>query len=110
MKDVNAVAVTKKGRRLVRRSGQQWRALIEAQARSGMSIAAFCRDHGVCVGSMDNWRKRLRDERALPGAVEQLTLPGFDVHRIAGNVLMNGGHDGQERSSSEPAVHGRVQA
>jgi len=70
MKDVNAVAVTKKGRRLVRRSGQQWRALIEAQARSGMSIAAFCRDHGVCVGSMDNWRKRLRDENALPGAQE----------------------------------------
>ncbi len=39
-----------------------------------------------------------------------LTLPGFDVHQIAGNVLMNGGHDGQEGSSSASAVHGRVQA
>ena len=76
MKEVNAVAVTKNGRRLVRRSWQQWRALIDEQARSGMSIAVFCRDHGVCVGSMDNWRKRLRDDNARPGAVEQ-SLPAF---------------------------------
>lgn len=74
MKNVTAVAVPK--RRLVRRSAQQWRALIQAQARSGLSIAAFCRAHGVCIGSMDNWRKRLRDEDSRPGAVEVSPL-GF---------------------------------
>ena len=74
MKNLTAMAVPK--RRLVRRSAQQWRALIQSQARSGMSIAAFCRAHGVCVGSMDNWRKRLRDERALPEKVAQ-SLPAF---------------------------------
>ena len=56
MKNVTAVAMPK--RRLVQRSAQQWRALIYAQARSRLSIAAFCRAHGVCIGSMDNWRKR----------------------------------------------------
>jgi hypothetical protein len=74
MKDVTAVTLPK--RRLVRRSAQQWRALIEAQARSGLSIAAFCRARGVCIGSMDNWRKRLRAEDSRPEAVE-LSPPAF---------------------------------
>jgi len=44
MKQVTAVVVPR--RRLVRRSAQQWRALIQAQAGSGMSIAAICRAAG----------------------------------------------------------------
>ena len=74
MKNVTAVAAPK--RRFVRRSAQQWRALIDAQARSGLSIAAFCRAHGVCIGSMDNWRKRLRDEDSRPRSVE-VSPPAF---------------------------------
>jgi len=70
MNNVTAVAVPK--RRLVRRSAQQWRALIQAQARSSMSIAAICRAQGVCAGSMANWRKRLREESGLPSAMEAL--------------------------------------
>ena len=74
MKNVTAVAMPK--RRLVQRSAPQWRALIYAQARSGLSIAAFCRAHGVCIGSMDNWRKRLRDEDSRPRAVD-VSPPAF---------------------------------
>jgi hypothetical protein len=33
---------------MARRNAEQWRALFAAQARSGKSAAAFCRDHGVC--------------------------------------------------------------
>jgi hypothetical protein len=39
VKKVNAVLLPK--RRHVRRSAQQWSALIEAQSRSGMSVWSF---------------------------------------------------------------------
>jgi transposase-like protein len=60
----------------IRRTAQQWRGLIEAQARSGLSIAAFCRREGLCAGSMDNWRRRLREEVDVSVPVEQ-TAPTF---------------------------------
>ena len=47
-----------------RRSAEQWRALIEAQARSGLSQAAFCEREGLCAGSFWNWRRRLQDSVA----------------------------------------------
>lgn len=31
-----------------RRDAEEWRALFEAQARSGKPAAAFCREHGLC--------------------------------------------------------------
>lgn len=67
MKHVTAVAVAK--RRLLRRSAQQWRALIEAQEHSGLSIAAPCRAHRLCIGTMTIWRKRLRAEDSRLGHV-----------------------------------------
>lgn len=32
---------------MTRRSMKDWRALVEAQARSGLTAAEFCREHGV---------------------------------------------------------------
>lgn len=62
-----------------RRSAEQWRALIEAQARSGLSQKAFCEREGLCAGSFWNWRRRLRqsdaDEPAR--AVEGAMPPAF---------------------------------
>jgi len=37
-----------------------WRDLIARHQRSGQSVAAFCRDHGVSQPSFFSWRKRLR--------------------------------------------------
>lgn len=45
--------------RRVRRSAEQWAALIEAQSRSGRSIAVFCREHGLSANSFYRWRRRL---------------------------------------------------
>ena len=39
-------------------------------------------------------------------AFTELTLPGFHVHQIVGNFLMNGERDGQKGIGAEPAVHG----
>jgi len=32
---------------MVRRTQEQWRELIELQAKSGLSATAFCADHGI---------------------------------------------------------------
>ena len=45
--------------RTPRRGAAQWRALIEQHASSGLSIAAFCREHGLSQASFYQWRRRL---------------------------------------------------
>jgi hypothetical protein len=44
------------------RSAEEWRALIEAQARSGLSMQRFCRERGVCPTRFSLRRKALGQE------------------------------------------------
>lgn len=46
---------------------RKWRELVERQRSSGLSVAAFCARHGIGVGSLYAWRKRLA---ATPAFVE----------------------------------------
>jgi len=39
----------------------QWRERIAEQARSGLSIKQFCKDHGIAEHAFYAWRRRLRD-------------------------------------------------
>ena len=43
---------------------QQWRERILSQAKSGKSIAAFCREHELRVWQFYEWKKRLRQSEA----------------------------------------------
>jgi len=52
------------GPRRRRLDAGQWRALIERQAGSDQSIAAFCDEHGVGVASFYSWRRRLNEDQA----------------------------------------------
>lgn len=45
---------------MVRRSSEAWRELIAAQVRSGMTVAAFCREHGLSQNYFSLRKKRLR--------------------------------------------------
>jgi len=47
------------GRSRRRRDPEQWRALIEQQRQSGLSIAAFCHQQGLAATSFYAWRRRL---------------------------------------------------
>ncbi len=42
----------------------KWRNVVFEQARSGQSIAAFCRERGVCAPQFFAWKKRLRQAEA----------------------------------------------
>jgi hypothetical protein len=48
--------------KIIRRSEQAWRELVERQARSGLSVQAFCRREGIRPWGLYGWRSRLRGE------------------------------------------------
>ena len=60
-----------------------WRDLIGRQRKSGMSVAAFCRDRGVSAASFYNWRAKLAEEPASgePVPVSFVPLPMDQVMR-----------------------------
>jgi transposase-like protein len=49
--------------------GDYWRAQMEAQERSGKSVARFCKDQGVTEQAFYFWRKRLRNQQPVRFAV-----------------------------------------
>ena len=38
----------------------KWRRLVSEQARSGQTVKAFCREHGLCRPYFFVWKKRLQ--------------------------------------------------
>lgn len=48
--------------RRIRRSRAEWQRLIEEQAVSGQTQAAFCAGRGIGVGSFQSWKQRLAGE------------------------------------------------
>jgi transposase-like protein len=41
-------------------SPEAWRQIIDGQANSGLTIAAYCLDRGITQGSFYTWKRRLR--------------------------------------------------
>jgi hypothetical protein len=42
----------------------KWRKLVREQGRRGQSVAAFCRERGLCAPYFYAWKKRLREATA----------------------------------------------
>jgi hypothetical protein len=42
-----------------------WRAIIRKQATSGLSAAAFCREHEININNFHWWRGRFKKENSL---------------------------------------------
>lgn len=57
-------------------TANRWRELIEQQQRSGLSIAAFCAEHGVAASTFFAWRRKL-EIRGVPGAPGAPGAPGM---------------------------------
>lgn len=79
----------------VRRSESEWRQLIAELERSGQSQAVFCRSRGVALGSLGNWRRRLR--AAMPNGADFVELmpaidkgpgPGWEVELELGTGMV----------------------
>ena len=55
---------TKPRRKAPRRSAQDWRALLNEQAESGLTVTAFCRQASISLASFYRWQGLLG--KALP--------------------------------------------
>jgi|GEM_PF-6353483 len=71
-----------------RNAWRKWRKVVFEQARSGQSVAAFCRERGVCAPQFFTWRKRLRQAEAaefvelkLAAAAPEAKLTFEDVQK-----------------------------
>lgn len=42
-----------------RKARDKWQRLVSEQGRSGQSVAAFCRERGLCAPHFFEWKKRL---------------------------------------------------
>ncbi len=63
-----------------------WRGVLERQANSGLSAAAFCKSEGIAAHTFYGWRARLRD---VPGrqAVPFIDLGGTAEAAIAASGI-----------------------
>lgn len=56
----------------------KWRRLVSEQARSGQTVKAFCREHGVCRPNFFAWKKRFETDAPTKFLEVQVTehVPG----------------------------------
>lgn len=59
-----------------RRDAGQWQALLALQAVSGLSVAAFCREHALSEASFYAWRRRLRSPTDPPATGGEVKADG----------------------------------
>ena len=50
-----------------------WRQLVAKQQQSGISVRAFCQQHGTSEYSFYHWRKRLRQQLPVKFALVETT-------------------------------------
>lgn len=89
-----------------------WRDLITRQRRSGQSIAAFCRAHGVSQPSFFAWRRRLRwheDGSAATFVPVQIDLSAPFPHAAPIEIVLRSGtcvrvSDGCDRQTLETVL------
>jgi hypothetical protein len=70
----------------------KWRGLVAEQQRSGQSVAAFCRERGVCAPSFFAWKKRLEQSAAERFVAVQIVGDGEPASHRAIEVRLCGGH------------------
>ena len=103
-------------RKRQREAWAKWRRLIAEHERSGQSVAAFCRERGLCAPYFFSWKKRLTRpaaaERFVAVEVEESPTPaaGSAIEiRVGGcSVLVEPGFDARHLRAVLDTVGGRV--
>lgn len=67
-----------------------WRTIIENQATSGMSIAAYCREGQIRPTLFYSWRRRLREQQPSTGGFLEL-IPDRLTEAVSGIRIRLGG-------------------
>ncbi len=69
---------------------EQWRERIAEQARSGLSIKQFCKDHGMPEHAFYGWRRRLREVGPVRFALVDRTGAAHEPEWNLELTLLNG--------------------
>lgn len=71
----------------IRRSAKQWQELIEEQARSGLSQAAFCKQEQLALSTFANWKRRLSGKARVAACdePESAASPWIDLGAVTGS-------------------------
>jgi hypothetical protein len=76
-----------------RRSRDEWQRLIEEQAGSGQTQAAFCAARGISVASLQNWKRRLATTDMAPaqwlelGTLAEAKSAAWDIELDLGDGI-----------------------
>ena len=72
----------------------KWRKLVREQGRRGQSVAAFCRERGLCAPYFYAWKKRLREAAAGRDVLRAPLTKFVEVKLVpAGPGLAGAGRD-----------------
>jgi hypothetical protein len=61
---------------------KKWGKLVSQQAKSGQSVASFCRERGLCAPHFFAWKKRLTQAVAQKFVEVQVAVPAATVARV----------------------------
>jgi transposase-like protein len=64
----------------------QYLALFE---RSGKSVSAFCREHGMCEQTFYYWRNRLRPGAVLPAVKAGFAEVAVEAASVSSNIIVH---------------------
>lgn len=60
---------------MIKRSHAEWRILFNEHEHSGLSAAAFCREHGLCPRYFSKRRQQLLNADTTPGSSQPAFVP-----------------------------------
>jgi hypothetical protein len=64
---------------------------LESQPRSGLTIAAFCHQHGFNPSVFHAWKRRRRQSPVAPPIFRELSLPSFTSAPWAAEIALPSG-------------------
>jgi transposase-like protein len=67
-----------------------WRQLIAKQQQSGISVRAFCQQHGTSEYSFYHWRKRLREQLPMKFALVETSQSAPAAVAVLEVILTSG--------------------
>src|ERR1041385_3626597 len=100
------------------RARQKWREIVDRQAASGMSVAAYCREHQIAENGFYAWKRQLRESSSFEEGTEgaQTLVPVAKKEAASATAGVVGGkkpgRPGQSFGSSSSAGRpgGKVKA
>jgi transposase-like protein len=67
-----------------------WRQVVAKQQQSGISVRAFCQQHGISEYSFYHWRKRLREQLPMKFALVETSQSAPAAVAVLEVILTSG--------------------